>query len=72
MTQNLVQATQTMLKYKQDTTNNAYHKGRVVGISADENKMLLNLLQTVQNDSNYATISSSEAFGKLIARYNKN
>ena len=46
--------------------------GRVVGISADENKMLLNLLQTVQNDSNYATISSSEAFGKLIARYNKN
>ena len=46
--------------------------GRVVGISADENKMLLNLLQTVQNDSNYATISSSEAFSKLQARYNKN
>ncbi len=32
--------------------------GRVVGISADENKMLQSLLQTVQNDSNYATISS--------------
>ena len=46
--------------------------GRVVGISADENKMLLNLLQTVQNDSNYATISSSEAFSKLLDRYNKN
>ena len=46
--------------------------GRVVGISADENKMLLNLLQTVQNDSNYATISSSEAFSKILARYNKN
>ena len=45
--------------------------GRVVGISADENKMLLNLLQTVQNDSNYATISSSEAFSKILARYNK-
>ena len=45
--------------------------GRVVGISADENKMLLNLLQTVQNDSNYATISSSEAFTKILARYNK-
>ena len=46
--------------------------GRVVGISADENKMLLNLLQTVQNDSNYATISSDESFKKLQARYNKN
>jgi hypothetical protein len=46
--------------------------GRVVGISADENKMLQSLLQTVQNDSNYATISSSEAFAKLQARYNKN
>ncbi len=46
--------------------------GRVVGISADENKMLQSLLQTVQNDSNYATISSSEAFSKLQARYNKN
>ena len=46
--------------------------GRVVGISADENKMLQSLLQTVQNDSSYATISSSEAFSKLQARYNKN
>ena len=46
--------------------------GRVVGISADENKMLQSLLQTVQNDSNYATISSSESFKKLQARYNKN
>ena len=45
--------------------------GRVVGISADENKMLLNLLQTVQKDSNYATISSSDAFSKILARYNK-
>ena len=45
--------------------------GRVVGISADENKMLLNLLQTVQNDSNYATIVKDAAFSKLIARYNK-
>ena len=46
--------------------------GRVVGISADENKMLYNLLQAVQSDSNYATISSDESFKKLQARYNKN
>ena len=46
--------------------------GRVVGISADENKMLLNLLQTVQNDSNYATIVKDAAFSKILARYNKN
>ena len=45
--------------------------GRVVGISADENKMLLNLLQTVQNDSNYATITKDAAFSKILARYNK-
>ena len=46
--------------------------GRVVGISADENKMLQNLLQTVQEDSNYSIISSSESFKKLQARYNNN
>ena len=46
--------------------------GRVVGISADENKMLQNLLQTVQEDSNYSIISSSESFKTLHARYNKN
>ena len=45
--------------------------GRVVGISADENKLLYNLLQAVQSDSNYATISSDESFKKLIGRYNK-
>ena len=44
--------------------------GRVVGISADENKMLKSLLQTVQEDSNYSIISSSESFKKLQARYN--
>jgi len=46
--------------------------GRVVGISADENKMLQSLLQTVQEDSNYSIISSSESFKKLQARYNNN
>ena len=45
--------------------------GRVVGISADGNKMLLNLLQTVQSDSNYATIVKDAAFSKILARYNK-
>jgi len=45
--------------------------GRVVGISADENKLLKNLLETVQEDANYSIISSSEAFAKLQGRYNK-
>ena len=45
--------------------------GRVVGISADENKLLQNLLQTVQEDANYSIISSTEAFAKLQGRYNK-
>ena len=45
--------------------------GRVVGISADENKLLKNLLQTVQEDANYSIISSTEAFAKLQGRYNK-
>ena len=46
--------------------------GRVVGISADENKFLYELLQAVLFDNNYATmISDSQiAFDKLIARYN--
>ena len=48
--------------------------GRVVGISADENKFLYGLLQAVLFDNNYATmISESQiAFDKLLARYNKN
>ena len=48
--------------------------GRVVGISADENKFLYELLQAVLYDNNYATmISESQiAFDKLLARYNKN
>jgi hypothetical protein len=46
--------------------------GRVVGISADENKFLYGLLQAVLYDNNYATmISESQiAFDKLLARYN--
>ena len=46
--------------------------GRVVGISADENKFLYELLQAVLYDNNYATmISDSQiAFDKLMARYN--
>ena len=41
-------------------------------IFTDENKLLYNLLQTVQEDSNYSIISSDESFKKLQARYNKN
>ncbi len=46
--------------------------GRVVGISADENKFLYGLLQAVLYDNNYATmISDSQiAFDRLLARYN--
>jgi len=52
-------------------TSPAKKSGRVVGISADENKLLQNLLQTVQEDPNYSIISSTEAFAKLQGRYNK-
>ena len=52
-------------------TSPAKKSGRVVGISADENKLLQNLLQTVQEDANYSIISSTEAFAKLQGRYNK-
>ena len=52
-------------------TSPAKKSGRVVGISADENKLLKNLLETVQQDANYSIISSSEAFAKLQGRYNK-
>jgi len=46
--------------------------GRVVGISADENKFLYELLQAVLYDNNYATMitDSQIAFDKLLARYN--
>ena len=46
--------------------------GRVVGISADENKLLQALLQKLLFDDNYATIinDSQIAFDKLIGRYN--
>jgi len=46
--------------------------GRVVGISADENKFLHELLQKVLYDDNYATMitESQIAFDKLLARYN--
>ena len=58
---------------KPKATNKATTKaGRVVGISADENKFLYELLQAVLYDNNYATmISESQiAFDKLLARYN--
>ena len=67
-------AAKPLIKAKKAVTKKAAKgskSGRVVGISADENKMLYNLLQAVQSDSNYATISSDESFKKLQARYNK-
>ena len=46
--------------------------GRVVGISADENKFLKNLLEIIADDENYAITVKEEAYTKLLARYNKN
>ena len=48
--------------------------GRVVGISADENKILKNLLQDIKADSNYAMLleANNAAYTKLLDRYNKN
>ena len=43
--------------------------GRVVGISADENKYLQALLQSVANDPEFG--SSNPNYAKLQARYNK-
>ena len=53
-------------------TSPAKKAGRVVGISADENKFLQELLQAVLFDNNYATMinESQIAFDKLNARYN--
>ena len=48
--------------------------GRVVGISADENKFLFKLLTTLDADSLYSDMikENQAAFDKLLARYNKN
>ena len=43
--------------------------GRVVGISADENVFLKQLLLDIANNTQY---NKDEAYNKLIARYNKN
>ena len=58
-----------MLKYKQDTTSEEsnHDNGRVVGISADENVFLKQLLLDIANNSSY---NKDEAYSKLIARYN--
>jgi hypothetical protein len=45
--------------------------GRVVGISADENKFLKNLLEIIADDENYAITVKDAAYTKLIGRYNK-
>jgi len=53
-------------------TSPAKKAGRVVGISAAENKFLYELLQAVLFDNNYATMINDNqiAFDKLNARYN--
>ena len=52
-------------------TSPAKKSGRVVGISADENKFLKTLLETIAQDANYDTMIVSDAYTKLIGRYNK-
>ena len=52
-------------------TSPAKKAGRVVGISADENKFLKTLLETIAQDANYDTMIVSDSYTKLIARYNK-
>ena len=51
-------------------TSPAKKAGRVVGISADENKLLQNILQTLTEDPNYSIITKQAPFAKLQARYN--
>ena len=52
-------------------TSPAKKAGRVVGISADENKFLKNLLEIIADDENYAITIKDAAYSKLVARYNK-
>ena len=52
-------------------TSPAKKSGRVVGISADENKFLKTLLETIAQDTNYDKMIVSDAYTKLIGRYNK-
>ena len=52
-------------------TSPAKKAGRVVGISADENKFLKNLLEIIADDENYAITVKEEAYTKLMNRYNK-
>ena len=51
-------------------TSPAKKAGRVVGISAEENKLLQNILQTLTEDPNYSIITKQAPFAKLQARYN--
>ena len=65
-------AAKPLIKAKKAATKKSGKAGRVVGISADENKFLYELLQAVLFDNNYATMINDNqiAFDKLNARYN--
>ena len=54
-------------------TSPAKKSGRVVGISADENKFLHNLLLDINADDTYNDFiaNNEEIYNKLIGRYNK-
>ena len=54
-------------------TSPAKKSGRVVGISADENKFLHHLLLDINADDTYNDFiaNNEEAYNKLIGRYNK-
>ena len=58
-----------LVKPKKAAKTSTKKAGRVVGISADENKYLQALLQSVANDPEFG--SSNPNYAKLQARYNK-
>ena len=66
-----VKAVKAKLVKPKATKKATTKSGRVVGISADENKFLKTLLETIAQDANYDTMIVSDAYTKLIGRYNK-
>ena len=64
-----VKAVKAKLVKPKATKKATTKSGRVVGISADENIFLKQLLLDIANNTQY---NKDEAYNKLIARYNKN
>ena len=70
----VTKAKQGLVPAKKPAAKKSGKAGRVVGISADENKFLKELLELYSNkemDYNAFIESNQAAYNKLIARYNK-